>query len=794
MRELYPDNTFIPPAKGPSLRLIVGEAPGEDEAREGKPFVGSSGRVLDSLFRKAGVQRDQLTVTNTLSCRPPNNIYPTDEKARAYCTASEGQAIQKHCYKNHVLPLLASRPWERIDAIGAHALEVLTDKSGIMKWRGCPLPLKDEDRPRVMPTLHPSYLMRDQSMIPAVISDLQKGIQVPPQHYNLQPTLEELEAFDPTFLCMDIETNRFTNQITMVGIANRPYHVLVVPFRGAYIGQLKRIFSGAKEIVGQNLIQFDLRVLEENSIIINKDVQIWDIMLIHHLLHPDEAHDLEYIASIYTQMVAWKHLKHQDMAWYNACDVDATIQIFRAMLPVLRQQKLLDLYKLVQVPLAKICALMADTGLKVDPNRIHLARKQFEGELTELEATLPKELRPYDKVIRVREKAPEGTLGKAGKPIKFIHVPGIERVVPWDSPKQVERYLYETLGLTKQLHAKTKKITSDKTALEKLYRQTKNPAIDAIRRVRQLGELIGTFLKDETEDKQVAVGRIHSNFLVHGTNTGRLSSSGPNLQNIPPKARYIYVPSHSDWCFVEADFSSLENRLAMWYANDTERMERLSDPNFDEHRWFTAQVYNIPESEVTSELRKKGKIANHGCDGGLGPRKLATTHSIPEKEARELILKWRQINHKSAKWQEEIGNQAQNKGILTNAFGRKRWFWSHSAYTEGIRFLPQSTGADICFRAMVGLFYERIGWPLELALQASPICKPIPRPARLVLQVHDSILIECPQAQVPEVATCLKTVMEQPWAELAGFSIPAEVKVGEPSASWAELQSYKEGK
>jgi uracil-DNA glycosylase family 4 len=795
LAELFPNRMLVPPKMGHSLRLVVAEAAGEQEEVDGTPLVGPAGKLFDSLLRKANISRDSLTLSNTLSCRPPNNSYPTDDSARAYSSKEEGEQIVAHCYEKHLKPLLDSRPWERIDAVGAHSLKVLTGKEGIMKWRGSVLPLRGHDVPNVMPTLHPSYLMRDQAMIPAAISDLQKGIQVPPQFYNLKPTMEDLESFDPTFLTLDIETNRYTKEITMVGISNRPNHVLVVPFRGPYIGQLRRIIASAKDIVGQNLIQFDLKILEDNSIQVSQEVRIWDIMLMHHLLHPDEAHDLEYIASIYTQMQAWKHLQHEDMAWYNACDVDATIQSYRAMLPVLKQQGLLRLYELVQVPLAKICALMGATGLKVDRNRIKKARDQFEAELKELELTLPIELQPYDKAIKVREKAPEGTLGKSGKPIKYIHIPSTERVTPWDSPKQVEKYLYETLKLPIQRHPKTKKVTSDKNALARLYKQTQRKEIDAIRCVRQLGELIGTFLQDETESKQVAIGRIHSNFLVHGTSTGRLASSGPNLQNIPSKARYIYVPSHSDWCFIEADFSSLENRLAAWYANDTQRLHRLSDPSFNEHRALASLVYNLPEASITKEMHeyKMGKIANHGADGAMGPRKLAITHGIPEKDAKELILAWKKLNPQSARWQEETGNRASKEGRLTNAFGRKRWFWSHSAYTEGIRFLPQSTGADICYRAMIGLFFDRILWPIELACQASPILAPVPYPARLVLQVHDSILIESPYGLVPDVVSCLRQVMSQPWPELAGFAIPVEVKVGVPGASWAELKTYKEG-
>jgi len=520
-------------------------------------------------------------------------------------------------------------------------------------------------------TIHPAALMRDSSMMPACISDLMKGTQVPPQHYNLSPTLEEMEAFHAESLVFDIETNRFTQDITVVGISDlrQLYHVLVAPFQGEYVNQLKRIFLEAKEVIGQNIIGFDLDHLAIAGVRPQPNVQTWDIMLMHHLLQPDAPHDLEFIASVFTNMVAWKHLSHSDPLYYNACDVDATAQIFRAILPLLKMYKLLDLYNLVQVPIAKICKMMTETGIKVDKNRIRFIREKFQLELNECETHLPEELKPYDKSIRVRVLAPEGTVGKSGKLVKYTHTPGTKRVVPWDSPAIVRHWLYETMHFPVQLHAHTKKITADKTALDRLFRKTQRPELNALRKVRELGTLISTFLQDPTDEQELAVDRIHTSFLVHGTNTGRLASSGPDMQNIPERARYIYVPSYSDWCFVEADFSGIENRLAAWYANDTDRLRRLSVPGFSEHKWLCNQIFGIPENEVDKKSDEycRAKHTNHGADAGMGPRKMSIQYNIPEKDCKDLLLMWKKLNEKSVQWQERVGNTAVQKGILTNA-------------------------------------------------------------------------------------------------------------------------------
>src|SRR6266850_4346972 len=429
------EQNLVHPQMGPTLRLAIAEAAGKEEAAAGQPLVGGSGRVMNMLWGKAGIKRESLTILNTINCRPPNNIYPTDPAARRYISEQDGKAAVSQCYRNHVKPVIDSRPWTRFDAIGEKSLRALTGKTdGIMKWRGSPLPVIGELKERVVGVLHPSYLMRDQSMIPATISDLKKGLDVPPEHYNLEPTVDDVYSFiGSKVLCFDIETDRRTNKITMVGLATHPYYVTVVPWSGNYIGALMQVFASAEELVGQNLVSFDIPFLERNEVRFDGLKQIWDIMLLQHLVQPDMGHDLEFISSIFTQKPAWKHLHQVDEPLYCARDVDVTLQSYLQLRPLVKQLGMEDLYKYCQVPLAKMCTLMHDVGVRTNPERLKELSVQYKAELIALEEKLPMELRPYDKPIRVRELAPSGTLGKSGKPVKFIHVPGVERIAPWNS-------------------------------------------------------------------------------------------------------------------------------------------------------------------------------------------------------------------------------------------------------------------------------------------------------------------------------------------------------------------------
>lgn len=788
------ENNFIPPQLGSTLRLAVTDAPEFEDSLKGTQLSGGSGRAMNRMYRMAGIKTDSLHVINTIQCRPPDDIYPSHKAAGDYISPSDGAKAVEQCYRNYVVPLLAGNPWDRIDALGEESLRLLTGKTdGVMKWRGSPLPLVGTTEPKVIATVPPSMIMKAQYLIPAIISDLRKGTQVPPETYNLHPTVQDLIDFRSETFCYDIETNRFTNQITMVGLSFRPYHVIVVPFQGAYVDELKRIFRNAKHVIGQNIIGFDNPRMATAGCVLNPEAEIWDIMLMQHLLQPDADHDLEYISSIFTQKPAWKHLASDNMPLYCARDVDVTLQAYNQLKPLLAAMQLEDLYKYTQVPLEKICRLMQNTGIVTDGSRIDAIREKKLAEVAALEPQLPPELAPYDKAIKVRVPAPEGTLGKSGKPVKFLHVPSSERVRPYNSDKVVKDFFYRLRNYPEQKNSKTLKVTVDKKAMERLFRRTKDPAIPILQKLNKLNTLISGFLKENKH----ARGKVHSHISVVGTGTGRLSSADPNMQNQPPDARFVFIPSDPEWCFVEADFSSGENRLTALYAHDHDRLRRLATPGFNEHKLNASIFFGIPVEEIEKDNDPdkpygKGKKINHGMNYGEGARKIAQDNDLDEKEVKEAIHRWKLANPLTVSWQDRTTRQAEREGVLTNAFGRKRWFWTTNTYTESLAFLPQSTLADIIFKAMIGLMYERIELAPDLALKASSVLAPLPMPARLLLQVHDSLLVECPKDSVGAVIKAMKATMEQSWTQLGGYVIPVEFKVGGPGESWGEVKAWKE--
>ena len=835
-RRLFPENNFVKPLiRSSSTRLMVAEAPGETEALEGEPLVGGSGSILrgtrikdartgeirryGGLLAQAGVREETVSYVNTIQCRPPNNVYPTDAKARSYITKEDGEKVVAHCLRNHVLPVLQNRAWGRVDLLGDKALRLLGGKrEGITAWRGSPINLTVAgcEHLKAVPTIHPAALMRSQNLFPAVVNDLKKSIKEPPEYYNLHPTLEEVQAFNAETFAFDIETDwPRTSAITMVGLCAEPYKALVVPFRGAYKRELQRIFAAARVLVGQNCISFDIPYLQKNDITFDEETlnnNVYDIMLMQHLVQPDMPHDLTFIGSIFTSKPTWEFNKHGDMELYNARDVDVTMQAFKQLLPLLKMEGLLDLYCFVQVPLARICKLMHDTGIAVEPERIERVRDKLLKEMVELEKNLPENLRTQLVPIRKRIPAPEGTMtplryGKKGqllkqKPVKFLFEEGTKKIVPWRSPEVLGEWLYEENKIPEEHDLKSGNRTTGKIAAAKILRRLQNgtykisnaqevhSAFTAIQRLKQLDELETTFVSGT----MAGISRVFPHFNVHGTNSGRLSGSDPNPQNIPPTARALYVPSYEGWKLIEVDFSGIENRLTALFANDTDRLHRFdSIPGFSEHKWATELFFGIPYDEVIKDNSReapygRSKAIVHGTNYGEGARKIALLNDIPESEVRKLLIKWKEAIPATIAWQEATGKQAAKDGYLTTPFGRKRWFWGSSMFTESLSFLPQSAAADIIFRAMIGLMYERIGWSVESVQRVCDLYIPLPEPARLLLQVHDALVFECPNDSVAQTIEIIRTVMEQPFRQFGNYKFPVEISVG---PSWGECEKYE---
>lgn len=867
---------FVPAKLGPAGVLVLGEAPGADEADAGEPFVGRSGQFLTNLLAKAGHKRSDINVGNTICCRPPDNIYPLDHKWHA-TTRAEARAGVLHCQRTYMQPLLESRDWRKIIAVGDWALQATTTRKGILVWRGSPLPLRGtEDRPRVIPTLHPAYLVRDFKYTSAVVSDLRKSLDLPPENYDLYADAPRLATFTSPKVAFDFEWT-WDGDITICGISDRLYSAVVGPWAGACIGEFRRIFENASDLIGHNIIGADTKQFEKFGWHIK--ARLHDTMLKQHLVQPDFPHALGFVASVFTNKVFWKghggeeedaygnviDTKVQWKTWnqleaiprhlggyggcasadeayrlYNARDTDSSFQINEQLDVLLARWGLEHTYWNVSVPVSFVCRDMSDRGLRIAPERISELREELGIKIRDLEGSLPDGLRPYEQAIVKQVQAPPGTYKARDKVckgvrklphdpvtltflapgsslqcsscgrevasgklalLKRIKVPGTKVIRPWNSSAQVMAYA-RGKGLKIRIDRKRGTASADVNT-RKIWGRTA-PEFQVLDKLKDYNTLRNNFAKESLS----TLDRMYFNLLVHGTKEGRFASSGKrkgidlNIQNQPAEFRKIYMPEHQDWCFIELDYSGGENWLTAWLAKDTERLERLGQPGYSEHLELAKMIFGLPASASKEDaMAWKGmdaydiaKHINHGSNYGMTHvkfREYCESENVffSEKECKEILAVRERMNPGTARWQRATIEAAKRDGYLRNAFGRMRWFSTRSIATEALAFLPASSLADIIIRAMIGHFPRRFGPECSaLALSATGELYPA---WLLSIQVHDSLVLQGPEPDSRPQALRTKSIMEQPWPELEGFSLSVECKIGAPGASWGELRKVK---
>lgn len=405
--------------------LIVGEAPGEFEAKEGKPFVGAAGKLLDHLLRLAGLNRDDFAVHNVISCRPPNN------ELRG--TPYEREAIE-HCRPNLDDTIKSLRP-KVIIALGNTPLERLTGRSGITRFRG--YPLRGPFDTWVIPTFHPSYLLprRGQKstshLTPAVIRDFKLALEIAERGYS-RPTpiyledppvsragafyLEWVNAGCPP-LSIDIETpyklttrdeeglDTLDTQIIRTGYCFRPNYAMSIPNTPEYESVHKAFIERHRDTPDDKPIQkivwngyhFDMPTIRAAT---NwKLGGEWiDGMWAFHYLQPDLPRGLESVGSYYFNQPPWKHLSKENPALYNCMDADAALQNWIGIERGLRMKGQYEGFFEYLVELDPILQEAGNNGIHIDRRARRILYKKLRKEenrlLREVQPLIPQELRP----------------------------------------------------------------------------------------------------------------------------------------------------------------------------------------------------------------------------------------------------------------------------------------------------------------------------------------------------------------------------------------------------------------
>ncbi len=388
----------------------------------------------------------------------------------------------------------------------------------------------------------------------------------------------------------------------------------------------------------------------------------------------------------------------------------------------------------MEIPLARVLADMEIAGFRVDTNGIN----EYGEELSEISESLKQRI-----------------YSMAGEEFNI------------NSPKQLGLILFEKMGLPKPKKTKTG-YSTDAETLQKLA--SKYGIIEDILDYRQVTKLKSTYA-----DALVAAadgnGRVHSLFNQTGTATGRLSSADPNLQNIPVRTemgrrfRKYFIPTNGDYVIIDADYSQIELRLLAHVSQD-ENLINAFISGEDIHTRTAATVFGIAPNEVTPEQRKKAKAVNFGIVYGIGEHSLSEDLGISRAEAKKYIDSYLAGFPKVSEYLDEIKNKARNDGYVTTVFGRKRYIPELKASNKNIQHFGervamnspiQGTAADIIKLAMIKVDEElkRNGYD-----------------ARLILQVHDELIIEAHRSCAQRVCEILVNCMEK----VAEFAVPLSVE------------------
>ncbi|MGO1470024.1 MAG: DNA polymerase I, partial [Tissierella sp.] len=414
------------------------------------------------------------------------------------------------------------------------------------------------------------------------------------------------------------------------------------------------------------------------------------------------------------------------------------------MIEQLKKQNMEELYRSVENPLIEVLASMQYIGFKIDKDELENLGEKYSKEIEGLTS-------------EIHEMA------------------GVEFNI--NSPKQVGEVLFDTLELPVIKKTKTGYSTSVEV-LEKL--QDKHPIIDKILRYRQIVKLKSTYIDGYIDLINPENGRIHSSFNQTITSTGRISSTEPNLQNIPIRTedgkmiRKAFVASDKGYKLVDADYSQIELRVLAHISGDEKMLEAFKE-KIDIHSKTASEVFHVPLDEVTSELRSNAKAVNFGIVYGISDYGLSRDLNISRKEAKEYIDNYLENYKDIRSFMEDIVEEGKRNGFVETLLHRRRYIPELKAKNFNVRSFGeriamntpiQGSAADIIKMAMVQVYNTIKKRGLK---------------SKLILQVHDELIIETHKDEMEEIKELIKELMEG--AIELDLPLRADIETGD---SWYE--------
>ncbi|MHC1730960.1 MAG: DNA polymerase I [Bacteroidales bacterium] len=522
---------------------------------------------------------------------------------------------------------------------------------------------------------------------------------------------------------------------------------------------LKPVFENEKiRKTGQNL-KYDIQVLSGYGIRVRGP--LFDTMLAHYLLEPDMRHNMDLLASQYLgyepvrieeligergpRQKTMRDVEKERVKEYAVEDADVTWQLMQLFEPKLRKEGLDSLAENIEMPLIRVLAAMEREGVLLDESVL----KNYAVTLRETIIKLEQEIYTY-----------------AGHEFNI------------SSPKQLGDILFLRLKLDENARlTKTKQYRTDEEVLQRLA--DRHPIIEKVLEYRGLKKLLSTYVESLPQLIDPMTGRIHTTYNQAVASTGRLSSTNPNLQNIPVRdsegreIRKAFIPAPGK-IFLSADYSQIELRLMAHLSGDNAMIADFTSGQ-DIHSATAAKIFGVPVEEVTREMRSRAKTANFGIIYGISAFGLSERLTIGRKEAKELIDGYFSSYPGVKAYMDDSIRRAREQGYVTTMFGRRRYLPDiHSrnqvvrgnAERNAINAPLQGSAADIIKIAMVRI--------------ASRLEREMPE-AKMILQVHDELIFEVDEGQAGRLATLVKDEMKG----AAQLSVSLEVDTG-TGYNWLE--------
>lgn len=796
---------YVLPSGDPSTAkiVIVGEAPGAQESIEGKPFVGKSGQLLRQALKDAGISENDICIINTVFCRPPSNRQPTAEEMN--CCYPYIAWFLDQCKNTRVII-----PLGNIALQATLGLQKITEKRGRMFRK---------DNHVYIPTFHPAAILRNMNYYNSWVNDFKAINQfvvgsVEKGTYRL---IDDLKILNKIFdrleqvdvFALDLETStdnlekgisQFMNdEILGISISWKEKTGVYIPFCNGrermwdlnveqyIINRLKKvcarpetkiIFANGKFDVKFLKKQFNLDLFSDyvfdkiGDKVYPRFKYYFDIQYAHHLLWERPPHDLKSLSRIFPDLAYYEaeleeyksehHIKNyrdipmQIIYKYAAADVDATLRLYHKFSQELKESNLEELFFEVTMPLACVLAGAEYSGVQIDRNVVQRLLPIMEQELKQKE---------------------EEIYSLAGEKFNIR------------SHKQLKDILVDKLkiNLLSKKTGKKDKNGADVVSLDReVLEASDHPLPTAILRYRDLHKELNTYIIN-LENKLDNNNRLHAVFNITGTETGRISSSEPNLQNIPHgnKLRSLFV-SKPGYSLVMADYSQIELRVMAFYSQDPELLQAFWNDE-DIHTAVAKKVFkqelNQTSSKVTKEQRRIAKTITFGLIYGRGAYSLAKQIGCTVEEASHFIDEYFKSMPGVSKYREELIKTAYKNKKVQTIFRRVRHLPEiasddkevrRHAERQALNMPIQSTAADCTNLATSRVYF---------ALKEAKV------DAQLVLTVHDELVYEVKNEDLKKAINIIYNVMKSTVEEKLKLPVKIDISIND---KWVEFDSDKD--